>query len=501
MADNITQDTLTLTKEAQGKAITDDTLNKSFTQSGSATTGLTFYDLEAPAKRLIPVLTPLRNRIPRIVGGRGIQANWKAITGINTQALSIGVSEGNRGGIISTTVAEYFAAFRGVGLEDNVTFEADYAAEGFQDLKATAALGLLDSVMLGEEALLLGGNTSLALGTTPTPTLADVGTTGSLAANTAFSVIAVALTLDGFMTGSVGGGIRALVTRINAGGSSDTYGGGAARKSVNATITTANDGNATHKITASLPSPVSGAAGYAWFWGAAGSEVLGALTTINSVVITAAATGTQTAASLGTGDNSTNHLVFDGLLSQAVKTGAGYFYQMPTGPAGTGTPLTADGAGGIVEIDAALKWFWDTYRLSPSRIMVSSQEAMNITNKVLSGKTNAAQRFTINVEQGRIAGGDLVTSYLNKFGMAGATSIPIEQHPNMPAGTIMFDTDSLPYKLSGIASIKRMLLRRDYYQIEWPLTQRRYDYGVYFDGVLQHYAPFSSGVITNIGNG
>src|SRR5213076_229072 len=55
-----------------------------FTQSGSATTGLTFYDLEAGAKFLYPVLTPLRNEIPRVSGKGGIQANWKAVTGINT---------------------------------------------------------------------------------------------------------------------------------------------------------------------------------------------------------------------------------------------------------------------------------------------------------------------------------------------------------------------------------------------------------------------------------
>lgn len=48
-----------------------------FAQSGSATTGLTFYDLEAGAKFLYPVLTPLRNEIPRVSGRGGIQANWK----------------------------------------------------------------------------------------------------------------------------------------------------------------------------------------------------------------------------------------------------------------------------------------------------------------------------------------------------------------------------------------------------------------------------------------
>ena len=44
-----------------------------------------------------------------------------------------------------------------------------------------------------------------------------------------------------------------------------------------------------------------------------------------------------------------------------------------------------------------------------------------------------------------------------------------------------------------------MRCRRDYYQLEWPLKTRKYEYGVYFDGVLQNYFPPAFGMITNIG--
>src|SRR5215831_4383893 len=75
-------------------------LRKAFLQPTGAATGLQVYDLEAPAKLLYPVLTPLRNKIPRVGGGRGIQANWRAITGINTNKISAGLGQGNRGGVI-----------------------------------------------------------------------------------------------------------------------------------------------------------------------------------------------------------------------------------------------------------------------------------------------------------------------------------------------------------------------------------------------------------------
>lgn len=492
--------------EALGKALKapiPEALAKAWTQSASPTSGITAYDLEAPAKLLYPVLCPLRNEIPRVGGGVGTAVNWRAVTGINTGLLGVGVSEGDRGGVIAHTTADYTAAYKGIGLEDNVTFEADYSAQSFDDVKALAVNGLLQSLMIGEEQVLLGGNNSLALGTTPTPTLAGSTTGGTLAAAT-WSVICVALSYDGFYTGSVVNGIRASIARTNADGSTTTYGGGAAQKSGNATVATTGT---TSSITASVTN-VNGAAGYAWFWGAAGSEVLGAITSINSVTITATATGTQTAASLPASDNSRNTYVFDGILTQVFTAGSGaYVYRMPNGTAGVGTKLTSDGAGGIVEFDALLKDRWDNYRLSPDCIWVSSQEQMYIQQLILAAPNTQAQRFVFQVEQGRIMGGTMAISYMNKFGMTGGAEygngkeIPIKVHPNLPPGTVLFTSKTLPYKLNNVPNVIQVKTRRDYYQLEWPLRTRRYEYGVYADEVLQNYFPPAFGVITNIGLG
>ena len=158
---NITQDTLELVKAAQKTP--DMELAKSFIQAGSATSGLTYYDLEAPAKILYPVITPLRNEIPRVTGGAGTQANWRAITAINSSNAGAGVSEGNRGAVMAHTSVDYFAAYKGLGLDDNVTFEADLAAQGYDDVKARAVEGLLRGLMIAEEKMIIGGNTGIAL--------------------------------------------------------------------------------------------------------------------------------------------------------------------------------------------------------------------------------------------------------------------------------------------------------------------------------------------------
>lgn len=497
---NKSQETLALLKAAMTEP--DVALQKAYTQSNSATSGITAYNLEPAAKQLYPVITPLRNEIPRVSSKGGIQANWRGITGINTGGISAGVGQGNRGGVIATSTQDFLAAFKGIGLEDFVTFEADYAAEGFDDAKALAVEGLLRSLMIQEERIIFGGNASLALGTTPTPTVADVTTGGTLPFNSAQRVFCVALTHEGLLNSSIAGGVPATLTRTNADGSTDTYGGGSAQKSAVGTVTTANDTNNTHALRVSV-APVVGAAGYAWYWGTSGNEVLGAITTINSALLTAAATGTQNISTMPSSDNSRNNLIFDGLLSFAFQGGSNgaYLKTMATGTGGVGTPLTSDGVGGIVEIDVALQAFWDNYRLSPDCIWVSAQEQRNISAKVLAGNANTAQRFVFNSDQGSVAGGTMVKSYLNKFSMDGAKEIPIRLHPNAPAGTILFTTSKLPYPLSNVSNVLRILTRRDYYQIEWPQRSRKYEYGVYSDQVLQNYFPPAFGAITNIANG
>lgn len=500
-----TAETLALLKAAQQNG--SDELLKAWTQSNSAVSGITAYDLEAPAKQLYPVITPLRNEIPRTSGKGGIQANWRAVTAINSTGMSPYVSGGNRSGVISTSTADYTAAYKGLGLEDSVTFEADYAAEDFQDVKALAVEGLLRAMMIAEEKVILGGNNSLSLANTPTPTVTSANTGGGLTGNAGFGVGCVALTFEGYLNASLTGGIVQSYTRTNADATTDTISGGTALPSAQANIINANTGS-TVSYSASV-TPVAGAVAYAWFWGAnAGNLTLGAITTINSVLITANATGTASGSgvanfqALTSTNKSTNSLAFDGLLTFASNSGLNsYQATLATGTAGTGTPLTGDGAGGIVEIDAALKSFWDNYRLSPDTLWVNSQEMNNIGKKILAGSANAAQRFVFNADQGMVGGGIMVRTYLNKFSMDGATELKIRLHPNMPAGTMLFTTSKLPYPLSNVTNVMQMRMRRDYYQIEWPVVTRKYQYGVYEDGVLQHYFPPSLGVITNVANG
>jgi hypothetical protein len=220
-----------------------------------------------------------------------------------------------------------------------------------------------------------------------------------------------------------------------------------------------------------------------------------AITTVNAVSLTSTAgAGTQTASNI-TADNSQNALIFDGLLTYAGNASNNSYYKTMDN-----TPLTSDGAAGINEIDAALQSLYDNYRLGPNVILVSSQEARNINKKVIANSGAPLVRFTKPADDGNmsVVAGTEVRAYFNKFT---GQVLPLVTHPNLPAGTLLGVTTELPYPLPDISNVFRVKTRREYYEVRWPVTTRRYDHGVYTTELLQHYAPFSMFLIQNIQNG
>lgn len=484
----------------------------------SVATGLTWYDLEEKAKMLYPVRTPLRNEIPRVGArgpGQGPQANWKVITGINTPMQLSMVEEGKRGAAISIATANKSATYKGFGYENPVTFEADYASRAFDDVKEISMLTALQSLMIAEEQNILHGNTALALGTTPTPTVTNATTGGSLGAATyyvyccAMSYIGTQLALVGAGGVSAPGvvtGLVATVTRTNQDGTTTTLNGGMAKISSAAGNVVVGSGS-TNKITASVAA-VQGAYAYGWFIGTssgAANALLTAITYNNTVSVgTLAGAGTQKADGTTAGqtfnpttDYSTNALSYDGLLTQGI-SGSGYYSSLDGGT------LTADGAGGIAEWDAALQYFWDNFQASPTQIICSSQQIKDIKKKIVAGGSTPV--FRINLDNtrgdlGSVVGSARVGSYLNQFALGDAQELPVRLHPYMPPGKVFFDLQVSPYPNANIGEARAVRTRQDYYAVEWPLQTRQYQYGVYLDSVLQVYIPFLTGILDNIGNG
>jgi hypothetical protein len=487
---NMTQETLGLIKQE----ILGELQKAGWTQSGSATTGLTYYDLESPSKKPIPFIIPLQEAIPSVspgVGG-GIQANWKAVTALNTALVPATVPEGRRGGVLTNTVADYFAAFRGIGLEDNVTFEAEYSAQGYEDLRATSQELLLKQVRIEREKLILAGLGTYALGVTPTPVATlNVDSDSGMTARSVLG-FCIALTLDGYRRSGVTlAGVPDTVTLSFAG----PYGGTVAVNAGHATIslvsnTVVTDG--THKsITWNVPA-IPGAFAYAWYTGttnAAGCHLAG-ITTINKFVQTAdeGATQAANAGALNT-DKSQNALAYDGIIPIAVKSGFNGYYKSYDGAA-----YTFDGAGGWVELETALTDRWNNYKLGVTDIYLSGQDIQKFSKGVLAGGTSI---YRINTDDGKTeiqGGGMIATRYLNKIT---GQMTQVHVHPDLLPGTVLGLATSLPYPLSGITTTMRLLQRQAFRSWDWPIVQRQYEYGVYVDEVLQVYFPPSVMVIQN----
>jgi len=477
------------------------TLAKAGISTGS---GLVYYDLENEAKRQYPVLAPIRKRMPRIgkkEAGQGLAVHWNYISNPNSTGVLAMVAEGQRGGQITPTVVSKLATYKGIGLENVVTWEAEYAGEGYDDIRAQAQRMTLDSLIIAEEPQLLWGNSSTSFGVTPTPVGAQATVAGgSLANGTTNYVFAVALSYQGWAYANQQSPVAVVpvITRTNAGVSSTTtINGGVAQISVaSSAIVTSGSNNA---INASCAA-VKGAAGYAWFVGAtagAGNAYIYAVTSGNFVTILSQPVAGQLASALPATDYSANPLSFDGLIPQAMSAN-GYFSSL------NGSQFTPDGANGIVEWDGVLKYMWDTYRTGIDRIYTGSQCIRDATKAVAYGSGNAAMRINLQNDTdslGNITGSMRLASYTNKFAYNGALDIPIEIHPNMPDGHVFFDLEKNPYPTADIALARAVRTRRDYFMVVWPIVDRTWQNGCYSDEVLQVYVPYGMALLSNAAPG
>lgn len=492
MSDNTTNDTLALLKGVYQSG--------PLAKAGNTVTtaqGLVNFDLQAPAKNLYPIITILAKKVPRVKGSGGTATNWRQVNNLFGSGFdAMGwVPEGQRSGVMTISTSNKAAAYATIGEEAALSFEAQSAAEGFEDERSRNSVRLLQKAMRKEELAILGGNATVALGTAPTPTLTAAGTGATLPAAT-YSVICVELTFEGLKNSSVSAaGVATSMTITGQDGQTFSLSGGSSNKSASATQAITLGQTLSAAVT-----PSQAALGFAWYVGTAGSETLQAITTVPNLAVSAPLlTGNQAATAI-TADNSRNaNYGFDGLLTTALNpANSAYVKQL------NGATLTSSGRGSVTEIDVMLKSMWDNYKLSPTVIYVSSQEQQGITNKVLNGTSGSLLRQNIALgEPGAIVAGNVVSHYYNPFALNGGVMIPILLHPDVPAGCVIGWADNLPsqYQSNEVPNVAEMHLRRDWYEIEWPLVTRSYQHGIYAEETLAVYAPFAMGVISGVGAG
>ena len=510
--DQLSAETIELVKQAFAKG------SESISNAGITTSlGLVGYNLEAPAQNLYPVLSPLRNRIPRTKAPVGsLAANWKAVTGINTANLEASATFGTRNSAISYTEVDKAATYKTFGLDDTVQHESVWLGRGFDDVRARSTLSTLQATMIEEEKLLLGGLDDVkTLGTTATPTAGTAAGGGTWGGATNYiQCKVVALPLYGWLNSDPG-----VLTAL-----------GPRRSALSAKV--AIQLAATTETITFTVAPKNGAVAYAWFVAdkatndATDAELLlAAITTVPSARFTGPASGGNLAAT-GIVDASGRSIAFNGIMPQilnplttlttvstetsgVLKRGTAgtdatnaLVYDMTSSVTALGTVLTSDNAGGIVEFDKILKALWDYSRIGPSLILMHSQEALSATKIILGSTTGATSRINLEFGDKGITGGMFVNGYLNKF--TGSMTpgspdvIPFLIHPYMPPGTVVFLSERIPYPNANVPSVFEMEMQQEYTDFEWAMTQRQYEHGVYAMGVLKHRFPAGCAIIRSI---
>ena len=499
--------------------------------------GFNFYDLRGPVELLFPFYTPFRNMTPRPAppnAGVGTAAHWQRIT--QPGYAYPGVPEAQRAQITTPNMVPCIATYKEFGKENQVTYTAEFAGEGFNDNLATERLDGLLALFLAEEAQILNGNggngtgsNGFQLGNGPTPTVV-AGTAltpaGTLTSGHYVSVWCVALTAMGNPQNAQYGYYNAPLTvaggltpyfNYNAPGTNQqiTIAGGMSALSAMSNTATPFEVTATLNVVASVTPKVGAMGGYAWFvdyeatnTGSTAGAYLYAITQFPTVTISTPPTVTTTAAAFvaagGNVDESANPYDMDGLFAWAATYGQ-WVNQSGQGPSASNS-LTSLGNGKVLEVENMLSTLFSIFQTGIDEIWGDLIAVECLDNAVRYGGTSATgyqiilQRDT----QNNILGGFVVSGYQSRYAVGnptGANAIPIRIHPMIPPGTLLFNIRTVPpgYSHSRLPYIYGMLVQRDYYGIEWPPVFRAFNFGTYVHETLAHHFPGLLGVITGIG--
>jgi len=496
--------------------------------------GLNFLPLEEEARNTYPVFHPILDMIPRVTPEElghevgGLQATWKQILTPGGNILP-SVPEGSRNAYINIPTRTTSANYVTLGVDAAVSFESQSAGVGFNDNLGSANLAKLNTLLNLEERMAIfgnsgdssAGNNGFLLGPANTPTVAKAASKGSWAAGKTVSVYILALTGWGVYNAQNFGarlaapGIAQQISYTSADGNTITVNGGCGILSAASNVITTSLGDAV-EVTLT---PSAGAFGYAVYVDSSDATTpsvsnayfAGVFTTSKFLVLNAPATSKQTAYALSGNDYSANPATafttgdFDGIAtwiagSQATATPA-YLNDL------AGAVVTGDGAGGVVELEAAISSQWNTYQVTPDAILLSSDVVPSF-QKAMQTSPSGSGAGTFWVRQGDpnnpAMGGSLIEEYKCKFSAFGLSKVlPIRNVPWLPANTILCPTFNNPYPAAGdtIPSNFRMVCREGYYGLKFPYISRVHSMGIYVEEALECYVPWAGILITSVGNG
>ncbi len=478
------------------KAVAADT-TKDWSLTFPNSNGLVPYDLEAPAKLLVPRMTPLRNSVPRgkgvgtarqfrrILGwtNSGVGGVADALAFMNSETVSNqfgGISGFRRGNKITYASDSKSVTYVEQGLSDSVTWKAQFAGQGYQDIRSLSQTALLWATMGAEErALLFGrgasGNGYAGAVSAPTISVASQATGGAVTAGTYFIKV----------TARAGGGESVASAEVNTGALTGS----------------------TNQFTVTVTSEPAGALGYNLYVSTTtGTETFVTSFAGNTVTVTTTPAGGG--AAVPGADSTANANGYDGFLTVlSDPSQSGYVKRVNAKIYNSTTPANSLGDAPFQDAFAALYGAGinpgggsgqDKRLADPDEIWVDGNVRRSLGDFVKSSAGGAAG-YRIALTEGEATGGVRVGSVVSGIqNQVTGKFVDLEVHPYMPVGCSMIRSRTLPVPDSEVSNTSEVINVQDYTAVEWPVVQFTYDQSTYLFGTLVHYAPAWSGMLIGL---
>jgi hypothetical protein len=466
---------------------------KSFTAGNlgiGTVSGLVPFDLLAPSRLIYPVYTVFRNKLPR-PAGQGTSRIEKVFTGISgSQTGGQGVvdisipelvqSSGaslagnnwplNLPGSGAQTETTLNVPYKFFGLTESLSWLAQFAGQGFEDISALANLILLQEMMLGEEyQMLSASSTNLPTPAAPTASVRAAGSNETALNTTIVSVKVVAKNYYGSTAASAASG--AFV--VGAGQVVD--------------VTIAPSASA-------LTYDVYGYDGSVYYLLA--TNVGGTKVTLQGAL---PAASVPPAADTGTGSPTRMEGIIPTLAGHSAGGGV-YPSQWQGGYYNGSVGQTLN----YNVLYTALQQLWDSngsnnpgaFRADPAEIVGEGGDIMRLSNDVIS--QGSATNYRLFLDQPDVSGvrvGAAVSEFQNPITRS---ILKLVVHPWLTQGTATLMTYQLPQTWTNVANAWEMTMVQDYVSIAWPVIDATFRYSLFMYGALVSHAPQYSGLLQGL---
>ena len=470
-------------------------IQKEISLTSPLSTSFAAFDLEAPAKMLTPRPTPLRNKIARKkgvgtshrqkqilgytgTGTGGVGNTWPGITQSST--ATFGSINYERGPIISYAAQDLILPYNSYSLSDSVTFDANFSAMGYQDLRQLSSTSTLYATMLMEERMML-----MARGTAS-------GYSGALAAP-------ATVTLSSPVAASGQTALAAatyfVYVTANAGISSSGFG-----ESIVSTVQ--STAVASGDVLGISWTPVTGAIGYNIYVGtttgtanctfqgtAQGtSAVIQGAGTVGLTGNNFALTTTGAAASRANADTSAYATGYDGILPTVLGANSGFNNTI-------NSTFSTSNPG--VEYQTVFYNLYNNVKADPDEILINGADRKQLSDSIKNGSTANYRLNLTQTEAGDYVGGATIGGLYNEIT---GKMVPLTVHPWLPQGVSPVLSYTLPIPDTEVSDVWANYMVQDYMGIQWPVTQFSYDFSTYFRGTFFCSAPAWNGAVSGIVN-